>query len=156
MITGFYRKFSMTAAAAVFALMCAYAAAAQNSFTVDAPAVVSTDEIFRVVFTATYESGKISDFTPPSFEGFEVLAGPVQSTSTNYQNINGQSSTTHTRSYTYTVRVVQEGKVTVPSASIKIGKDTYTTDPKTVETVKGQVPDGGSSSRTVCSTAPEG
>lgn len=146
MITGFYRKFSMTAAAAVFALMCAYAAAAQNSFTVDAPAVVSTDEIFRVVFTATYESGKISDFTPPSFEGFEVLAGPVQSTSTNYQNINGQSSTTHTRSYTYTVRVVQEGKVTVPSASIKIGKDTYTTDPKTVEAVKGQVPDGGSSS----------
>lgn len=146
MITGFYRKFSMTAAAAVIALMCAYAAAAQNSFTVDAPAVVSTDEIFRVVFTATYESGKISDFTPPSFEGFEVLAGPVQSTSTNYQNINGQSSTTHTRSYTYTVRVVQEGKVTVPSASIKIGKDTYTTDPKTVEAVKGQVPDGGSSS----------
>ncbi len=136
----------MTAAAAVFALMCAYAAAAQNSFTVDAPAVVSTDEIFRVVFTATYESGKISDFTPPSFEGFEVLAGPVQSTSTNYQNINGQSSTTHTRSYTYTVRVVQEGKVTVPSASIKIGKDTYTTDPKTVDAVKGQVPDGGSSS----------
>lgn len=146
MITGFYRKFSMTAAAAVIALMYAYAAAAQNSFTVDAPAVVSTDEIFRVVFTATYESGKISDFTPPSFEGFEVLAGPVQSTSTNYQNINGQSSTTHTRSYTYTVRVVQEGKVTVPSASIKIGKDTYTTDPKTVEAVKGQVPDGGSSS----------
>lgn len=146
MITGFYRKFSMTAAAAVIALMCAYAAAAQNSFTVDAPAVVSTDEIFRVVFTATYESGKISDFTPPSFEGFEVLAGPVQSTSTNYQNINGQSSTTHTRSYTYTVRVVQEGKVTVPSASIKIGKDTYTTDPKTVEAVKDQVPDGGSSS----------
>lgn len=146
MITGFYRKFSMTAAAAVIALMCAYAAAAQNSFTVDAPAVVSTDEIFRVVFTATYESGKISDFTPPSFEGFEVLAGPVQSTSTNYQNINGQSSTTHTRSYTYTVRVVQEGKVTVPSASIKIGKDTYTTDPKTVEAVNGQVPDGGSSS----------
>lgn len=146
MITGFYRKFSMTAAAAVIALMCAYAAAAQNSFTVDAPAVVSTDEIFRVVFTATYESGKISDFTPPSFEGFEVLAGPVQSTSTNYQNINGQSSTTHTRSYTYTVRVVQEGKVTVPSASIKIGKDTYTTDPKTIEAVKGQVPDGGSSS----------
>lgn len=146
MITGFYRKFSMTAAAAVIALMCAYAAAAQNSFTVDAPAVVSTDEIFRVVFTATYESGKISDFTPPSFEGFEVLAGPVQSTSTNYQNINGQSSITHTRSYTYTVRVVQEGKVTVPSASIKIGKDTYTTDPKTVEAVKGQVPDGGSSS----------
>lgn len=146
MITGFYRKFSMTAAAAVIALMCAYAAAAQNSFTVEAPAVVSTDEIFRVVFTATYESGKISDFTPPSFEGFEVLAGPVQSTSTNYQNINGQSSTTHTRSYTYTVRVVQEGKVTVPSASIKIGKDTYTTDPKTVEAVKDQVPDGGSSS----------
>lgn len=147
MITGFYRKFSMTAAAAVIALMCAYAAAAQNSFTVDAPAVVSTGETFNVVFTATYEGGdKVSDFTPPSFEGLEVLIGPMSSTMKSIQSINGKSTTTNTNSYTYTVRVEQEGKVTLAPASVKIGKETYRTEPKTIEVVKGQVPDGGSSS----------
>ena len=137
----------MTAAAAVIALMCAYAAAAQNSFTVDAPAVVSTGETFNVVFTATYEGGdKVSDFTPPSLEGLEVLIGPMSSTMKSIQSINGKSTTTNTNSYTYTVRVEQEGKVTLAPASVKIGKETYRTEPKTIEVVKGQVPDGGSSS----------
>ncbi|HIR32662.1 MAG TPA: protein BatD [Candidatus Coprenecus merdigallinarum] len=139
-----YRKFSKLAAAAVSALLCALSASAQNSFTVDAPAVVSTDEIFRVVFTATYEGGKVSDFTPPSFEGLEVLAGPIPSTSTSFQSINGQSSTTHAHSYTYTVRAVQEGKVTLAPASVKIGKETYRTESRTIEAVKGEVPDQGS------------
>ncbi len=144
MIKGLYRVFGRTAAAAALTLLCVLTASAQNSFTADAPAVVSTDEIFRVVFTATYEGGKVSDFVPPSFEGLEVLAGPVSSTSTSYQNINGQSSTTHTRSYTYTVRAMQEGKVTLAPASVKIGKETYSTEPRTIEAVKGQVPDQGS------------
>lgn len=143
-MTGMYRKFSKLAAAAVSVLLCALSASAQNSFTVDAPAVVSTDEIFRVVFTATYEGGKVSDFTPPSFEGLEVLAGPIPSTSTSFQSINGQSSTTHAHSYTYTVRAVQEGKVTLAPASVKIGKETYMTESRTIEAVKGEVPDQGS------------
>lgn len=144
MIKGLYRVFGRTAAAAVLTLLCVLTASAQNSFTADAPAVVSTDEIFRVVFTATYEGGKVSDFVPPSFEGLEVLAGPVSSTSTSFQSINGQSSTTHTHSYTYTVRAVQEGKVTLGAASVKIGKETYSTEPRTIEAVKGEVPDQGS------------
>ena len=144
MIKGLYRVFGRTAAAAVLTLLCVLTASAQNSFTADAPAVVSTDEIFRVVFTATYEGGKVSDFVPPSFEGLEVLAGPVSSTSTSFQSINGQSSTTHTHSYTYTVRAVQEGKVTLGAASVKIGKETYSTEPRTIEAVMGQVPDQGS------------
>ena len=144
MIKGLYRVFGRTAAAAVLTLLCVLTASAQNSFTADAPAVVSTDEIFRVVFTATYEGGKVSDFVPPSFEGLEVLAGPVSSTSTSFQSINGQSSTTHTHSYTYTVRAAQEGKVTLGAASVKIGKETYSTEPRTIEAVKGEVPDQGS------------
>ena len=131
-----------TAACLALALAGALSAVAQNSFTVSVPEVVSTDEIFQVMFTATYESGKVSDFAPPAFEGFEVLAGPVSSTSTSIQSINGKTSTTRTQSYTYTVRLTQEGKVTVGPASVKIGKETYTTESRTVEAVKGQVPSG--------------
>ena len=131
-----------TAACLALALAGALSAVAQNSFTVSVPEVVSTDEIFQVMFTATYESGKVSDFAPPAFDGFEVLAGPVSSTSTSIQSINGKTSTTRTLSYTYTVRLTQEGKVTVGPASVKIGKETYTTESRTVEAVKGQVPSG--------------
>ena len=131
-----------TAACLALALAGALSAVAQNSFTVSVPEVVSTDEIFQVMFTATYESGKVSDFAPPAFDGFEVLAGPVSSTSTSIQSINGKTSTTRTQSYTYTVRLTQEGKVTVGPASVKIGKETYTTESRTVEAVKGQVPSG--------------
>ena len=131
-----------TAACLALALAGALSAVAQNSFTVSVPEVVSTDEIFQVMFTATYGSGKVSDFAPPAFEGFEVLAGPVSSTSTSIQSINGKTSTTRTQSYTYTVRLTQEGKVTVGPASVKIGKETYTTESRTVEAVKGQVPSG--------------
>ena len=131
-----------TAACLALALAGALSAVAQNSFTVSVPEVVSTDEIFQVMFTATYGSGKVSDFAPPAFDGFEVLAGPVSSTSTSIQSINGKTSTTRTQSYTYTVRLTQEGKVTVGPASVKIGKETYTTESRTVEAVKGQVPSG--------------
>ena len=135
-----------TAACLALALAGALSAVAQNSFTVSVPEVVSTDEIFQVMFTATYESGKVSDFAPPAFEGFEVLAGPVSSTSTSIQSINGKTSTTRTQSYTYTVRLTQEGKVTVGPASVKIGKETYSTESRTVEAVKGQVPSGSGGS----------
>lgn len=136
-----YIRFIRNAAAALAAVLCGVAAAAQNSFTVDVPAVVSTGEIFRIVFSATYEDGRVSDFTPPEFGGMEVLAGPIPSSSTSFQSINGQSSTTRTQSYTYTVRIGKEGKYTVGQASVKIGKEICRTEPKTVEAVKGNVPD---------------
>lgn len=143
---GAYRKLITVAVSAVFASLSAFTAAAQNSFTVDAPAVVATDEIFRIVFTASYSKGNVSDFTPPSFEGMEVLAGPVQSSSSSFQSINGQSTTSRTQSYTYTVRVTQEGKLTLASASVRIGKETYSTEPKNIEAVKGEVPSQGQTS----------
>lgn len=143
---GAYRKLITVAVSAVFAFISAFTASAQNSFTVDAPAVVAADEIFRIVFTASYAGGSVSDFAPPSFEGMEVLAGPVQSSSTSFQSFNGQSTTTYTKSYTYTVRVAGEGKLTLASASVKIGKETYRTEPKVIEVVKGEVPAQGQSS----------
>lgn len=143
---GAYRKLITVAVSAVFASLSAFTAAAQNSFTVDAPAVVATGEIFRIVFTASYANGNVSDFTPPSFEGMEVLAGPVQSSSFSSQIINGQSTTSRTQSYTYTVRVTQEGKLTLASASVRIGKETYSTEPKNIEAVKGEVPAQGQAS----------
>lgn len=130
-------------------LLVAYVmtATAQNAFTLDAPAVVSVGEIFRIVYTATYEDDRVSDFVAPRLDGFDVMAGPVSSTSMSFQSINGKSTTVRTQSYTYTVTVDKEGKVTVPEATIKIGKETFNSGAKVIEVLKeAPASDGGNTS----------
>ena len=62
---------------------------AQVSFTVDAPALTALGQPFRVEFTVDKEpeSGSIE---APSFEGFDILAGPSVSTGHSIQFINGK------------------------------------------------------------------
>lgn len=124
---------------------------AQSQFTVDAPSVVAVDEIFRVVYTATGED-KVSDFAPPaSFEGFEVLAGPIQSTMSSTNIVNGNVQHTRSQSYTYTLRPKATGKFTLPPASVNIGKKQYTSKTMQIEVVQasetGSASTGTSSSR---------
>lgn len=122
---------------------CVLPSAAQDSFTIEAPSVVSTGEIFSIMYVATYEDGRVSDFSLPDLEGMEVLAGPAPSTSMSFQSSNGKSSTVRTQSYTYTVSVGTEGYVTIPSASVKIGGKLYESGTKTVEVIKGTRQDSG-------------
>ncbi|HIZ86723.1 MAG TPA: BatD family protein [Candidatus Coprenecus pullistercoris] len=133
-MTGILRRNLIVLAVAALG---AVAASAQNSFTVDVPAVVSSDEDFRVVFTATGD-GKVSDFSEPSFEGFEVLAGPLTSTSSSFQMINGKTTQSRSSSYTFVLRSTGTGKFTIGQASVRIGKEAYSTEPVTVEVVEGR------------------
>ncbi len=121
----------------VIAALCAAGGrlAAQNSLTVDVPAVVATDDVFQVVFTATGDA-KTSDFEAPTFEGFGLLAGPATSTMSSTQIINGKRTVSRSNSYTYTLRAMKEGKFTIGAATIKIGKETYTSKPAVVEVIK--------------------
>ncbi len=109
--------------------------AAQNTFTLEVPAVVATGEVFQAVFTAQGED-KASGLVPPSFDGFEVLAGPATSTMHSTQIVNGKRTVTRSNSFTYTLRAVTEGKFMISSATIKIGKEDYTSKPSVVEVVK--------------------
>lgn len=108
-----------------------------NTFGVNAPEVVSSDEIFRLVYVAS-GSGKVSDFSAPDFEGFDVLAGPISSSSTSIQIINGKRSTNREESFTYTLRPLSEGKFTIGSASVKIGSKRYESGSVNIEVVKAE------------------
>ncbi len=109
--------------------------AAQNSFTVEAPAVVAVGEIFQVVFTAQGDE-KASGLVPPAFDGLEVLAGPASSTMHSTQIINGKRTTSRSTGFTYTLRAMSEGKFTISSAMVKIGREEYHSKPAVVEVVK--------------------
>lgn len=116
------------------------------SFTTSAPSAVIVGNQFRVTYTL---NAKGEDMRVPPFEGLRVLAGPSTSTSRQMSFINGKTASTVTYSYTYVLMAEQEGTFTIPSATVKVKKKTYTTKPQTINVLKNsnqQNAAGGSSS----------
>jgi hypothetical protein len=87
---------------------------------------------FEVNFTLKNADGK--NFTPPSFNGFDILSGPSSSVST--QIINGVMS--RQMGYSYTLMPQKVGKFTIGSATIKVNGKTLKTNPLKMEVVKGR------------------
>ncbi len=69
------------------------------------------------------------NFTPPSFDGFNVVGGPNQSVSNSW--VNGVRS--FSKSYTYFLTPTRKGKITIAQASIEIDGEVYKTTPVQVE-----------------------
>lgn len=82
---------------------------------------------YKVVFVI--ENADASNFKAPSFEGFQVLSGPNQSSS--YQNYNG--NITSSLSVYYYLRPKEEGLLTIGKASVKINGETWYTEEIEVE-----------------------
>lgn len=120
----------------IFATVAAFA---QNSLTVDAPGVVSTDENFRVVFTA---DGKMSDFNWPGSEHFTVLWGPQTGSMSSVSIVNGKRTSVHQETRTYILQANSTGKFSLPAATATIGKQEYTTGAFSIEVV-GENPQQG-------------
>lgn len=116
------------------ALLSTVAAWAQVSFTVDAPALVALGSNFRVEFSVDAEPEKGS-FVAPSFEGFDVLAGPSISTGHSIQFINGRQSASYNCTYTYVLMPQAAGNYTIGTASIKVDGKSYSTKPLPIEVI---------------------
>ena len=74
-------------------------------------------------------------FKAPSFEGFDVLAGPAISQGSSVQIVNG--SMTKSVSYTYTFVLLPQaaGNVTIGAAEVKVDGSSYRTRPLPIEIV---------------------
>lgn len=107
---------------------------AQVSFHVDAPRVVEVDESFRVVFISNADP---TSFETPAISGFDVLAGPSTSRMSSTQIINGKKSESFEVSYTYILQAKNQGKFTIPAASVMVEGKRYSSQPVTIEVVKG-------------------
>lgn len=84
------------------------------------------NERLRVDFTMNKDG---DNFTPPPFEGFNVVMGPSQSISSSW--INGKRS--FSKTYTYILVPTARGNFTIGQATIEISGQTYKTLPKEVE-----------------------
>lgn len=93
------------------------------TFHASAPSVVEVGERFRIQYSVN--SQDVSDFSYPSFNGFDVIYGPSTSSQTSVQFVNGKMSQSSSYTYTFTLVAQNTGTFTVPSASIQVGGKTY-------------------------------
>ena len=110
------------------------AAADEVTFEVKAPMMVAAGEAFRVEFSVSADPDKDS-FTAPSFEGFDLLAGPSVSQSRSFQIVNGQSKASYNVSYFYVLAGSAAGNFTIGPATVTVGGKRYSTRPLPVEVV---------------------
>lgn len=82
--------------------------------------------------TFTIYNAKDQNFAPPSFNGFQVVGGPNQSTQMSF--VNGRR--TQQKGYGYTLLATKPGKYTIGAASAKINGKTIKTKPISIEVVK--------------------
>ncbi len=80
------------------------------------------NERLRIDFSMNADG---DNFTPPSFEGFRVIAGPSQQVSQSW--VNGKSS--FNKIYSYYLLPTQRGSLTIKQASIEINGQIYKTAP---------------------------
>ncbi|MBU2557835.1 MAG: BatD family protein [Bacteroidetes bacterium] len=78
---------------------------------------VRMGEQFQVVFDLNAEG---DNFRGPDFNDWRVLTGPMSSTSSSIQIINGQMNKSFTQSFTYVLMPTAEGEFTIGSASITV------------------------------------
>ena len=134
-------------------LMLSWAASAQVSFTVDAPALTALGRPFNVAFTIDAEPEQNSFKAPEFEENFDVVAGPSTSVGRSMQFINGKQSSSYNYTITYALMPRESGTFTIGSASVKVDGKTYTTRPMLVEVIAEKQGAGGNKNT---STSPEG
>ena len=134
---------------AVALILTGFAASAQVSFVVDAPRVVDLDEEFRIVFITNADP---SSFDPPTMQGFDILAGPTSSRMSSTQIINGKRSESYEVSYTYIVQPKSVGKFTISASTVIIDGKKYSSQPLTIEVVKGDGANRSTAAQTASGT----
>ncbi len=104
-------------------------------FIASAPSEVSVGERFRITFQV---NKRPSDFNAPTFQGFRVLSGPNQSSSTSMQIINNRTTVTENFSYGYILEALQEGTFTIAPARMAIDGSNYQSNSLTIRVSAGK------------------
>ncbi|MBS6459061.1 MAG: protein BatD [Alistipes sp.] len=102
------------------------------TFETNAPMLVSAGEAFRIEFALNAKPDDNS-FVPPSFDGFDVLAGPAVSQGSSIRIINGEMSKSINYTITYVLLPQKSGDFRIGAAEAKVKDKTYRTRETIVE-----------------------
>lgn len=88
-----------------------------QDFVVNVPTQVAVGENFRLSYTVSTQNAK--NFRIGNIpEGLEVITGPYTSSQSSFQMVNGHTSSTSSRTYTFILCASKNGAYTIPSAHI--------------------------------------
>lgn len=105
------------------------------SVTAEGPRAVELGEQFVVNFSV---NAKPSNFQAPDMKDFYVLSGPNQSTSQNFQYINGKANQSFTVTFTYYLQATKAGTFIIPPAVVTVDKKDYSSNSLAIEVVGTQ------------------
>lgn len=105
-------------------------------FIANAPNEVATEQSFRISYTIN-KNVNSKDINFPDFSGLYVLSGPNVSTSTNISVINGKTTREIKNTFTFYVKGINEGGVTIGPATVKIDSKTYKSNSLSINIIKG-------------------
>ena len=91
---------------------------------------VSVGEQFQVVFELNAEG---ENFRGPQFKDWRILTGPMSSTNSSIQIINGQMNRNFTQSYTYVLMAKAEGTFTIDAATVTVDGKSYKSEPISIK-----------------------
>lgn len=132
-----YKRFILLVGAILLMVEGLFAASDKVNFTAEVPALVALGEPFRVEFRLNAKPDD-DTFMAPSFEGFDIIAGPSVYRGSSVQFINGSVTQTHEYTYTYVLLPTKAGNFTIAPAEVEVDKRRYKTDPTLLEVVEEQ------------------
>ncbi|MBQ7310463.1 MAG: protein BatD [Alistipes sp.] len=117
-------------------LMFCVAYAEEVAFQTNAPMIVKASEAFRVEFALNAKPDDRS-FEAPSFEGFDVLAGPSVSHGSSVQIINGSMTKSYNYTISYVLQASSAGEHKIGVAKIGVDGKSYSTQVTPIEVRSG-------------------
>lgn len=105
--------------AALVSLLIAAVALPAQTIKVNVQNLVGLDENFNVTFSVE-GSGNVTDFEWSPGSDFQLVWGPSVSTSSSFRSVNGVSSMTTQKSWTYVLKPLKTGTFAIASASAKV------------------------------------
>ena len=107
------------------------AVAEDATLTAQAPQAVVVGEQFRLTYRVNTSDAK--EFRAPDMKNINILTGPVTSTSSSTQIINGKVSSSTSITYTYVAVATQEGDIEIDGATIKANGKQITSNKLTIK-----------------------
>ncbi|QZT37537.1 BatD family protein [Halosquirtibacter xylanolyticus] len=98
------------------------------------PNVARVGQQIRLAIESNEQAEKVN---LPSMSNFEVMMGPMTSSSSSVQIINGKSSRSNSYSYTYILKPLNSGTFVFPAIDVVIDGRHYKTKQKKIQIVKG-------------------
>ncbi len=98
------------------------------------PKVLRVGEQFQLVYEVNQNVSRVEI---PDLSDFQLLGGPMTSSSTSIQIINNKTTKTVKYTYTYYLRAIKDGNFTIPPASVKYKGKTHQSNSIAIEVIPG-------------------